>query len=118
MNKNDVTDTVETAEGVFEEPGSTGLIPPIHANQHYEVWANSDEDGKEVLKEGDTTYSEWYEVINLKTGVVEAKTQILPQALYLASAYDKSLRTKQYLPEEDRPEPEEKIKLVKPRLVN
>lgn len=64
------------------------------------------------VKVGDLEYDQWYEVINKQTGVVEAKTVCMPEAMYLASAYNKSLLEEQWKPADERPDKPD-LKIVK-----
>ena len=57
------------------------------------------------LKVGENTVDQWYEVVNNDTGVIEGKSMILPEAMYLWNAYNKSLLTEQWKGQAKKEEP-------------
>jgi hypothetical protein len=86
---------------------------PLFTNENYSVQSTAIiHDG---LKVGDVSYDQWYEVINTKTGVIESKTTILPEAMFLWNAYNKSLLTEQWRGA-DRLTPEKEAECVKGAL--
>ena len=90
----------------------------VHENEFYYVrtYRGDRSTGDFMLKSGENYYHDYYEIVNKSNEMVEGRTIIYPEALFVSTAYARTLTNEEWRGDREKIAPPENVTKIKPRL--